>query len=49
MIIPKEVKECIKKHVIENNKEIIKLITELQNEILALKVQISILKEGENI
>ena len=49
MIIPKEVKEYIKKCVIENNKELIKLITDMQNEILALKVQISILREGENI
>jgi hypothetical protein len=49
MIIPKEVKEYIKKCTKDEFKVLLDIITDLKAEIAALKVQIEILREGENI
>lgn len=49
MIIPEEVKEYIKKCVADEYKTLLDLITKLQKENNELKIQIAILREGENI
>lgn len=49
MIIPEEVKKYIKECVKEELKSVLGIINALKAEIAALKVQIDILREGENI
>lgn len=49
MIIPEEVKEYIKKCVAEETKHLLELINNLNKENEKLKVEIAILREGENI
>ena len=49
MIIPEEVKTCVKEIVELELKEIYILIYELKEAIRELRVKLDILKEGENI
>lgn len=49
MIIPNEVKEYIKHCVKKETKELLELINNLKKENNKLKIEINILKEGDNI